>query len=63
MQWSRRKCVETDDGSDTAAQDLDLPAAGSIFYYLPRAENDCPVGEGPLGSDSAGALRSGRSCI
>jgi hypothetical protein len=55
-------CLETDDGADTAAQDTGVPAAGSVFYYLPRAENDCPAGGGSLGSDSGGASRSGRTC-
>lgn len=52
-------CVETDD-TDTTAQDATTPAAGVVFYYLVRAENDC--GEGSLGTRSDGVERTGTSC-
>jgi hypothetical protein len=55
-------CVESDDGSDTTADDPQEPGAGLVFFYLSRAANDCPQGDGPLGQDSAGAERSGRDC-
>ena len=52
-------CLEPDD-ADTVALDTDDPASGAVFYYLPRAENACPLGEGSLGT---GTLpRTGRSC-
>lgn len=54
-------CLESDDGSDTTAQDPADPAGGG-FFYLVRANNGCPVGEGPLGFESSGAPRVGRSC-
>ena len=55
-------CVESDDGSDTVATDATEPAAGAAFYYLVRAQNACPSGDGPLGHDSSGGERAGRSC-
>jgi hypothetical protein len=55
-------CVETDDGSDTAAQDTDEPSPGTTHYYLIRAENDCPMGEGDLGAGSSGMPRVGVGC-
>jgi hypothetical protein len=55
-------CVESDDGTDTMAVDSDPVPAGVTYYYLVRAENACPAGEGSLGNDSDGASRSGRTC-
>jgi N-acetylneuraminic acid mutarotase len=43
----------------TDAQD---PGPGQVFFYLIRAENGCPHGQSPLGFDSGGAPRSGRTC-
>ena len=34
----------------------------AVFFYLVRAENACPLGQGSLGKDSNGAPREGRSC-
>jgi N-acetylneuraminic acid mutarotase len=51
--------------SDTIGQgatDTAVPQPGQIFFYLVRADDGCPGGEGPLGSDSSGAPRIGRSC-
>ena len=51
--------------SDTpirSAGDGGIPSLDSIFYYLVRAQNVCPDGQGPLGTDSSGAPRFGRSC-
>jgi hypothetical protein len=53
-------CIESDDGEDTVAVDLDLPAPGSVFYYLVRAENGC--GAGSLGEGADGSPRSGIAC-
>ncbi|MCZ6649950.1 MAG: hypothetical protein O7D35_04715, partial [Acidobacteria bacterium] len=56
-------CVESDDSSDTMATDATIPGPNSVFYYLIRAENACPVvGQGTLGSESDGTLRTGRIC-
>jgi hypothetical protein len=41
-------CVESD-GTDTTAFDGDVPATGEAFYYVVRAVNACPPGEGPIG--------------
>ncbi len=54
-------CQETD-VVDQRATDPETPAPGGIFYYLVRAENNCPAGTGSLGTDSAGAPRAGRAC-
>lgn len=54
-------CVATDESSTTVL-DGSVPASGGVFFYLVRAENDCPAGEGTLGNASSGAPRSGRSC-
>jgi len=45
-------CVEAD-GADTMTIDRELPAAGMLFHYLVRAENDC--GGGPLGAQRIAA--------
>jgi hypothetical protein len=55
-------CVETNDGANTAATDSTTPAAGSVFYYLTRAEDACPSGIGILHRNSAGATVTGRTC-
>jgi hypothetical protein len=47
-------CLETDDGADTFAEDLDVPADNQVFYYLARAGNAC--GDGTLGPDRGGAV-------
>ena len=55
------ECLETHDGSDQAAIDPSVLAAGDIRYFLVRAENAC--GTGPLGRSRFPLLdRSGRSC-
>jgi hypothetical protein len=53
-------CLESDDGTNTYAVDVDLPQAGEVFYYLVRTENAC--GSGSLGSISGGAERTGIDC-
>ncbi|MBP7147718.1 MAG: S8 family serine peptidase [Acidobacteria bacterium] len=55
-------CVETNDGADTQATDTATPSAGQAFFYLVRAENACPNGQGTLGFTSSGAERAGRVC-
>jgi GH35 family endo-1,4-beta-xylanase len=50
-------CLESDDGSDTAAEDGEAPPADSAWFYLARGEYLCADGEGTLG-----AGRAGRSC-
>jgi hypothetical protein len=52
-------CVESDEADLTATDSTPTPP-GVVFYYLIRAQNGC--GEGPLGLDSQGAPRPGRSC-
>ena len=53
---------KTDDGTDTTASDPEVPAAGSVFHYLVRAENSCPAGSGLLGSGANDSPRSARDC-
>lgn len=57
-------CVESDAGPDTTATDVDVPAVGTGFFYLVRAQNSCPgaAGVGPLGMTSGGVARSARDC-
>jgi hypothetical protein len=54
-------CVETRDAKDLQARDSDTPDPGFCYYYLIRAWNDCPDGEGPLG-EYTGGTREGRYC-
>jgi FG-GAP repeat protein len=54
-------CVEND-GPDTATVELTTPALGQVFFYLTRAQDACPAGQGSLGTDSFGVPRQGRSC-
>jgi hypothetical protein len=54
-------CVETDT-TQTAATDAAVPAAGQGFFYLVRAQNGCPDGQGTLGNHSDGSERAGRTC-
>jgi hypothetical protein len=54
-------CIVSDDVNQTAA-DAPSPLPGEVFFYLARAENGCPGGEGTLGTDSSGVPRPGRSC-
>jgi Calx-beta domain len=55
-------CVESNDGLDRQATDSSLPAPGRAFFYLVRAENACPDGQGPLGFRSNGQPIVGRAC-
>ena len=54
------ECVETG-GSDTSTTDA-APAAPGIFFYLTRAVNDCPSGQGVIGMMPNGQPRPARSC-
>jgi hypothetical protein len=59
---SSATCVETNDGSNTSATDaMALPPLGA-FFYLVRAENSCPSGQGVLGKNTAGTPTPGRTC-
>jgi len=46
----------------TTSSDLSDPGTGGVFFYLVRATNACPSGDGPLGTRSNGTPRDGRSC-
>ncbi len=59
--FSSATCIETDDGTDTQAEDLDDPLS-QVFYYLVRAQNACPIGVGPLGVTSDGTPRTAAAC-
>jgi len=54
-------CVATGTSSTTAT-DSTVPASGSAFYYLVRADDRCPSGLGPLGFSSSGTATAGRTC-
>jgi hypothetical protein len=59
--FSAAACIDTN-GADAETADADEPAAGSAFFYLVRAENDCPAGDGSLGTTSEGVERLGPDC-
>jgi N-acetylneuraminic acid mutarotase len=54
-------CVATNTAGQSAIDDA-APSPGQVFFYLVRADDGCPGGEGPLGTDSSGVTRVGRSC-
>jgi hypothetical protein len=53
---------ETCDGANTESTDAEAPPTAGAYYYLVRAENPCPEGEGELGWRSDGQERLGREC-
>jgi hypothetical protein len=53
-------CLEPN-GSDTSSVDPAIPLAGSVWFYLVRAEGGCTAG-GLLGLTSAGTERTAGSC-
>ena len=60
--FSTAVCIESDNSIDTMALDAQDPPVGALYFYLVRAEDDCPDGQGSLGSDSTGTPRFGRDC-
>jgi len=54
------QCLETS-SSDTTTLDIS-PATTGIFYYLTRAVNDCPSGQGVIGRLPGGQPMPARSC-
>ena len=54
-------CLGTDAGIP-GGDDMQTPSAGTLFHYLVRVENDCPGGNGTLGSGSDGVPRPGAAC-
>ena len=56
-------CVESD-GVDMTSSDATSPASRRVFDYLIRAENACPgaLGQGSLGTTSAGVPRTAKPC-
>jgi hypothetical protein len=56
-------CVESN-GADTTSTDASSPANKRAFSYLIRAENACPgaLGQGSLGTTSAGVPRTALAC-
>ena len=58
QRWYLLKHVKVLDDSDDP---VGVPE--NAFYYLVRARNACPSGQGPLGSGSDGWEREGRSCL
>lgn len=54
-------CVAS--GSSAAsAVDTTMPNTSGVLHYLSRANNACPQGRGPLGSNSNGQEQPGRAC-
>jgi hypothetical protein len=56
------QCLQVFDASATTAVDAEIPSAGSLFGYLVRASNGCPLGSGPLGHASDGSERPAAVC-
>ena len=46
----------------TSLTDPVAPSPGLGFFYLIGAQDACPVGQGPLGTQSSGLPTAGRSC-
>jgi len=59
--FSAATCIDTN-GADTGTVDADEPAEGSVYFYLVRAESDCPTGDGSLGTTADGVERVGPAC-
>ena len=55
-------CLAFADPSVPECTDASDPALGTAFFYMARAKNACPQGEGDLGFNSHGHLRVARSC-
>jgi len=55
-------CIESDDGFDLSAEDGGFIPSGMAYYYLVRAQNSCPQGEGSLGVDWRWRPRESRPC-
>lgn len=55
-------CLGTAGASVTTTSDSSDPGAGGVFFYLVRATNACPAGDGPLGTRSNGTPRTARAC-
>jgi len=54
-------CVASD-STGTSATDPEMPLRGRSFFYLVRAANTCPGGQGVLGTNSTGQPIAGRAC-
>ena len=59
---SSATCVESNDGSNASAVDTVTPTPGTALFFLVRAENACPSGQGVLGRNGSGAPIAGRTC-
>ena len=55
------ECIESN-GTDASSVDPLIPLEGEVAYYLVRCENDCPAGQGSLGTDSSSAPRTALAC-
>lgn len=55
-------CVEANDGTDRQTIDASRPEPGRAYFYLVRAETNCPAGLGTLGVSSSGLERTGIDC-
>jgi len=55
-------CLPVTGPGVTTTSDLSDPGPSGLFFYLVRATNACPSGDGPLGARSNGTARTGRSC-
>ena len=54
-------CIATASAA-TSLTEATTPLVGQAFFYLVRADDTCPSGQGSLGTSSGGTARTGRSC-
>ncbi len=57
------ECIDSIQIGGATAIDATLPPPDTVFYYLARARNGCPVGFGSLGVGSDGQPRTGKFCL
>jgi hypothetical protein len=55
-------CLPMADPFAPTAEDAETPGSKGVYYYLIRAVNDCPEGDGSVGSGSDDEPRSATDC-
>ena len=55
-------CIETNGSEDEQAVDGDEPLLSQVYFYLVRAENNCPGGVGSLGTGTDLIERTATGC-
>ncbi len=60
--FTATECVADPNSADRTAEDSEDPQPAEILFYVVRARNGCPMGEGTVGRRSDGVPRPARSC-